>query len=126
MNSSVCAGSTVWNALQMYPVSSTDRVGIIGIGGLGHIAIQFASRMGCDVVAFSESDDKKEEALKLGAREFYATKGVEELDIGKPLDRLLVTSSAQPNWDLYMGWTGVMAPVSIFSKSLLSNTNNMT
>ena len=110
----------------MYPVSSTDRVGIIGIGGLGHIAIQFASRMGCDVVAFSESDDKKEEALKLGAREFYATKGVEELDIGKPLDRLLVTSSAQPNWDLYMGWTGVMAPVSIFSKSLLSNTNNMT
>ncbi|KAH7400248.1 chaperonin 10-like protein [Cadophora sp. MPI-SDFR-AT-0126] len=106
----MCAGSTVWNALQMYPVKSTDRVGIIGIGGLGHIAIQFASRMGCDVVAFSESENKHEEALRFGAREFYPTNGVERLDIGKPLDRLLVTSSAQPNWELYMGWTGLMEP----------------
>jgi D-arabinose 1-dehydrogenase-like Zn-dependent alcohol dehydrogenase len=118
----VCAGSTVWNALQMYPVKPTDRVGIIGIGGLGHLAIQFASKLGCDVVVFSGSESKKEEALKFGANEFYYTKGVERLVIGKPLDRLLVTSSAQPNWELYMGWGGVMGPVRI---NYLSEKDNL-
>jgi len=66
------------------------------VGGLGHLAIQFAAKKGCDVVVFSGSDNKKEEAQKLGAREFVAMKGKKELDIGRKLDVLLVTTSA-PN-----------------------------
>ena len=55
----------------------------------------------------SGSDRKKEEALKLGAHEFIATKGEKELKVSRPLDRLLVTTSAQPDWSLIIP---IMAP----------------
>ena len=96
-----CGGATVFNALLSYDTRPTERVGIIGVGGLGHLAIQYAAKMGCDVVVFSGTDSKKDEALNLGAHEFYATKDVKILDT-KPIDRLLVTTSALPNWDLYI------------------------
>ncbi|PYH81130.1 Zn-dependent alcohol dehydrogenase [Aspergillus uvarum CBS 121591] len=108
----MCGGSTVFNALVVAGVKSTSRVGIVGIGGLGHLAIQFAAKMGCDVVVFSGSDSKKEEALKLGAREFHATKGAKELKIGKPLNHLIVSTSSQPDWNLY---TSVLAPGAVIS-----------
>ena len=91
----------------MYDARPTDRVGIIGVGGLGHLAIQFASNMGCEVVVFSGTDSKKEEAMKLGAREFHATKGVKDLSFCKPVNRLLVTTSHQPDWAIYQA---VLAP----------------
>jgi D-arabinose 1-dehydrogenase-like Zn-dependent alcohol dehydrogenase len=94
----MCGGATVFNALSMYDVKPTERVGIIGIGGLGHLAIQFAAKMGCEVTVFSGTNNKKDEAITLGASNFVATKGVERLDIGgHKLDRLLVTTSAQPS-----------------------------
>ncbi|KAJ2973588.1 hypothetical protein NUW58_g8901 [Xylaria curta] len=71
----------------------------MGVGGLGHLAIQFAAKMGCRVVVLSGSDSKKEEALRLGAHEFIATKGKTELKVSRPIDRLLVTTSFQPNWE---------------------------
>ncbi|PYH43095.1 NAD(P)-dependent alcohol dehydrogenase [Aspergillus saccharolyticus JOP 1030-1] len=108
----MCGGSTVFNALVVAGVKSTSRVGIVGIGGLGHLAIQFAAKMGCHVVVFSGSDSKKEEALKLGAKEFYATKGAKELKIGKPLNHLIVSTSSQPDWSLY---TSVLAPGAVIS-----------
>ena len=91
----MCGGATVFNALNSYDIKSTDRVGVMGVGGLGHMAIQFAAKKGCDVIVFSGSDNKKEEAHKLGAREFVAMKGKKELDIGRKVDVLLVTTSAQ-------------------------------
>ncbi|KAF8558173.1 GroES-like protein [Imleria badia] len=97
----MCAGSTVFNPLYTY-VHSTDRVGVVGIGGLGHLAIQFASKMGCEVVAFSSSDNKKEEAKKLGATEFYATKGVTKLEIGRRVDHLIITTASLPDWNLLL------------------------
>jgi D-arabinose 1-dehydrogenase-like Zn-dependent alcohol dehydrogenase len=60
--------------------------------------------MGCDVVVFSSTEDKGDEALKLGASEFYATKGVSdyaELGVSKPIDRLIITSSAKFNLGLF-------------------------
>ncbi|KAF2726267.1 GroES-like protein [Polychaeton citri CBS 116435] len=96
----MCGGATVFNALHGYNVQPTEAVGIMGVGGLGHLAIQFAAKMGCDVVVLSGSDRKKEEALKLGAKEFIATKGAKELKVARPLNRLLVTTSAQPDWNL--------------------------
>lgn len=98
----MCGGSTVFNALRLHGVSSTDRVGIIGIGGLGHLAIQFASKMGCEVVVFSSTEEKRKEAESLGATEFYATKGATTLSIGRQIDHLLVTSNTLPDWDLYL------------------------
>ncbi|KAH0833220.1 chaperonin 10-like protein [Lanmaoa asiatica] len=91
----MCAGSTVFNALHTY-VQSTDRVGVVGVGGLGHLAIQFASKMGCEVVVFSSTDNKKQEAKKLGATEFYATRGVNKLEIGRRVNHLIITTSSMP------------------------------
>jgi D-arabinose 1-dehydrogenase-like Zn-dependent alcohol dehydrogenase len=98
----MCGGATVFSVLSMYGVRSTDRVGVIGVGGLGHLAIQFASKMGCEVVVFSGTDSKKDEAMKLGATEFYATKGAKELKLEKKIDHLLVTTSFNPDWNLYL------------------------
>ncbi|KAJ9625070.1 hypothetical protein H2203_005023 [Taxawa tesnikishii (nom. ined.)] len=86
----------------MYDAQPTDRVGIVGVGGLGHLAIQFAAKMGCEVVVFSGTDSKRDEAMKLGASEFYATKGAKSLDVKKPINQLLVTTSFQPDWNLYL------------------------
>ena len=105
----MCGGATVFNVLQKFGVKSTDRVGIIGIGGLGHLAIQFAAAMGCQVVVFSGSDSKREEALRLGATEFYAMKGRDKLEVKEKINHLLVTTSAQPDWSLFLP---IMAPSS--------------
>lgn len=103
----MCGGSTVFNAIHVAGIKSTARVGVVGIGGLGHLAIQFLAKMGCQVVVFSGTDSKRDEAMKLGATEFYATKGAKELKIGKPVDNLVVSTSSQPDWNLYIP---VLAP----------------
>ncbi|KAJ5203632.1 uncharacterized protein N7498_004511 [Penicillium cinerascens] len=117
----MCGGSTVFNALHVAQVRPTARVGVVGVGGLGHLAIQFAAKMGCQVVVFSGTDSKKDEAMKLGAIEFHATKGVKELKLGKPIDNLLVTTSSQPDWQQYlniMAPGGVISPLSIDENDL--------
>ena len=91
-----CAGATVFSALQ--GVGSSDVVGVMGVGGLGHLAIQFAAKLGCRVVVLSGSDRKKDEAKQLGASEFIATKDAKELKVEHKITRLLVTTSAQPDW----------------------------
>ncbi|QSZ37278.1 hypothetical protein DSL72_009372 [Monilinia vaccinii-corymbosi] len=99
----MCAGIAVWAPLARYGLKPSDRVGVVGIGALGHLAIQFASKMGCDVVAFSASEDKREEALGLGAREFVVTRGDEEIDLkGPKINHLLVTGSRLPSWGKYV------------------------
>jgi D-arabinose 1-dehydrogenase-like Zn-dependent alcohol dehydrogenase len=90
-----CAGATTYNALAD-TVKSGYRVGVIGIGGLGHLAIQFAANMGAEVVVFSTSKDKEAEARGFGASEFVLLSEVEA--ISKPLDVLVVTSSKYPDW----------------------------
>jgi uncharacterized zinc-type alcohol dehydrogenase-like protein len=70
----LCGGVTVFAPLLINDVPSTARVGVIGIGGLGHMALQFASKWGCEVHAFTTSDSKEEEARKLGAHFVHNTK----------------------------------------------------
>ncbi|KIY64734.1 NADP-dependent alcohol dehydrogenase [Cylindrobasidium torrendii FP15055 ss-10] len=99
----MCGGATVFTPLLEH-CKPTDRVGIVGIGGLGHLAIQFAARMGCEVVVFSGTNSKREEALSMGAHEFYATKDVQDfatLNVKKPIDRLVVTTATLPDWEQY-------------------------
>ncbi|KAF5361139.1 hypothetical protein D9758_009034 [Tetrapyrgos nigripes] len=93
----MCGGATVWSPI-IRNCKCFDRVGIIGIGGLGHLAIQLLRKMGCDVVVFSTDASKRDEALSLGANEFHVVKGLQkdygELDI-KPVDRMLISTSAK-------------------------------
>lgn len=117
----MCAGATVFNVFRSFGIDSTQRVGIVGVGGLGHLAIQFAAKMGCSVVVFSSTESKKDEALKLGATEFVATKGVTDLKIGEPIDHLLVTTSFQPDWKQFMPIMapgGSIYPLSVSSEEL--------
>lgn len=112
----MCGGSTVFNALHVAQVRPTARVGIVGVGGLGHLAIQFAAKMGCQVVVFSGTDNKKAEALQLGAAEFHATKGAKELKLERPIDNLIVTTSSQPDWQMFidlMAPGGIISPLSV-------------
>lgn len=70
----LCAGSTVYEPLKEHGAGPETKVGIIGIGGLGHLGVLFAKAIGCQrVVAFSRSGSKQEDALKLGADEYIAT-----------------------------------------------------
>ena len=66
----MCAGVTVYSALRTYVTSPDLKVAIVGVGGLGHLAIQFAHAFGCEVTAMSSSTDKKEQALGFGADRF--------------------------------------------------------
>jgi alcohol/geraniol dehydrogenase (NADP+) len=70
----LCGGITVFSPLLQHNLPPTARIGIIGIGGLGHLALQFANKWGCEVHAFTTSDSKETEARKLGAHEVHNTK----------------------------------------------------
>ncbi len=69
----LCAGITVYNALRNSGIRAGDVVAVQGIGGLGHLAVQYASKMGMRTVAISTSDDKKDLAMELGAHHFINT-----------------------------------------------------
>jgi len=116
----MCAGATVFNAIYLYNIRPTDRVGVVGIGGLGHLAIQFAAKMGCEVVVFSGTESKREEAKSLGATEFYATKGASKLEVGRPIKHLLVTTSQLPDWNLFFP---IMAPSATIYPMTVSGAN---
>ena len=94
----MCAGQTVFVPFLRDAISPTEAVGIIGIGGLGHLAIEVAAKWGCHVTVFSGTEGKRDEAMRLGAHEFVNTKELETVEVKRKIDRLFVTTSAQPNW----------------------------
>src|SRR5262249_36159741 len=69
----LCAGITTYNALRNSGARSGDTVAVLGVGGLGHLAVQYASRMGFRTVAISRGADKEELARQLGAHEYVDT-----------------------------------------------------
>ncbi|KAI8870609.1 putative mannitol dehydrogenase [Ramicandelaber brevisporus] len=100
----MCAGVTVFTPILRHNVKAGDRVGVIGIGGLGHLAIQFAAKIGAKVTAFSTSDNKREECKTLGASTFVNTKKPEDVAAAQnSLDFLLVTANADGMpWNTYL------------------------
>lgn len=95
----LCAGSTVFNPLVEFGVKPTDRVGVIGIGGLGHLALRFLNRWGCEVTAFTSSLSKQDEARSLGAHNVVSSTDNNALkSIAGTLDFLMVTANANLDW----------------------------
>lgn len=88
----LCGGVTVFAPFLAYNISPTARVGVIGIGGLGHMALQFANKWGCEVHAFTTSDSKEAEAKKLGAHHVHNTRNADALKkIAGSLDLIIST-----------------------------------
>jgi uncharacterized zinc-type alcohol dehydrogenase-like protein len=98
-----CGGITVFNPFVQFDVKPTHRVGIVGIGGLGHMALQFANKWGCEVFAFSSTPGKADEAKKLGAHHVVNSKDDKEMaKLAGTLDFILVTVNVPLNWSVYM------------------------
>ena len=99
----LCAGTTVFTPLLRHGVKPTDRVAVVGIGGLGQLAVQYLAKWGCEVTAISSTHDIDEQAHGFGASRFIATKGTDELQkAAAQFDFILSTVSADLPWDLYM------------------------
>ncbi|MBS0497800.1 MAG: NAD(P)-dependent alcohol dehydrogenase [Proteobacteria bacterium] len=98
-----CAGITVFNPLLQFNISPTANVAVIGIGGLGHIALQFLRAWGCQVTAFTTSDDKKNEALALGAHKVLDTRDPAQLTAASnQFDLILSTVNVKLDWNAYL------------------------
>ena len=98
-----CGGITVFGPIAHFGVKPTDRVGVIGIGGLGHLALQFLDKWGCHVTAFTSSDAKSEEARRLGADAVVNSRDSAAMKaIAGSLDFILVTVNVPLDWDAYL------------------------
>jgi uncharacterized zinc-type alcohol dehydrogenase-like protein len=99
----LCGGITVFHPLMELNVRPTHRVGVIGVGGLGHLALQFLNKWGCEVTAFTTSPDKTAEAMAMGAHAVVNSKDKNSMAaIAGTLDMVLNTTDANLRWSDYM------------------------
>ena len=99
----LCAGITTYSPLRHWNISKGQKVGIIGLGGLGHMGIKIAHALGAHVVLFTTSPEKANEAKKLGANEVVISKNSEELKKHRvSFDFILDTVSASHDLDNYL------------------------
>jgi uncharacterized zinc-type alcohol dehydrogenase-like protein len=126
----LCGGATVYSPLQQYITNPSMRVGVIGIGGLGHLALQFAHAFGCEVTAFSSTTAKAEEAKQFGADHFVASADKNALSkVSNSFDFILSTVAADLDWTAYVNalrprgklcFVGALAaPINISAFSLI-------
>ncbi len=99
-----CGGITVFNPLIQFGIRPTDSVAVIGIGGLGHMALQFLNAWGCQVTAFTSSEAKTKEAMELGAHRVINSRDPEALEgAAGQFDLVLSTVNAKMDWNKYIG-----------------------
>ena len=95
----LCGGITVFNPIAMF-ATPKSRVGVVGIGGLGHMALKFAAAYGCDVTAFTSSQDKFDEARSFGAEHVVATRDSEAIHkLAKSIDLLVIAVNVPLDWE---------------------------
>lgn len=126
----LCAGITTWSPLRHWKVGKGMRVGILGLGGLGHMGVKFAVSMGAEVTMLSHSPSKEADAKRLGAHKFILTSNEEQTKtVAGYFDFILDTVSAQHDYNFYLGLlrtNGVMvcvgvppAPTAVHAMSLI-------
>ncbi len=94
-----CGGITVFNPIVQLGIKPTDLVGVIGIGGLGHMALKFLRAWGCEVIAFTSSDSKREEALSLGAHRVVNSRNADDLaKLTGSLNYIISTVNVTLDW----------------------------
>ena len=99
----LCAGITTYSPLRQAGVTSGQKVGVVGLGGLGHMGVKFARAFGAQVVVFTTSPNKKEDALRLGAHEVVVSKNANEMQQhAGSFDFILDTVSADHDIDAYL------------------------
>ncbi len=132
----LCAGITTYSPLKRFNVQKGQKVGIVGLGGLGHMGVKLAVSMGAEVTVFSTSPSKEQDARKLGAHNFVVTKEPENM---KPLsgkfDFILDTVSANHDLSAYLNLlklNGAMVlvgapekPAEVNAFSLISNNRTL-
>lgn len=99
----LCGGVTVYSPMRRCAINGTSRVGVVGIGGLGHMAIAILKAMGAEIVAFSSSPDKRPHALRMGAHHYIGTTDIREIrKLGSSLDLILSTVHTRLDWVTYL------------------------
>ncbi|AJE14638.1 hydroxyacid dehydrogenase [Stutzerimonas balearica] len=99
----LCAGITTYSPLRQWKVGPGQKVGVVGLGGLGHMAVKIAAAMGAHVVLFTTSPDKREDALRLGAKEVVVSKNADEMAAHvNSFDFILNTVAAPHNLDAFI------------------------
>ncbi len=133
----LCAGITTYSPLKRFNVKKGSKVGIVGLGGLGHMGVKFAVAMGADVTVFSTSPGKEEDARNLGAHHFVVTKEPRSLEpLASQFDFILDTVSAPHDLNAYLEllkYDGALVlvgipgePTDISAPLLVTNQRNLT
>jgi len=100
----LCAGITTYSPLRQWKTKKGDRVGVVGLGGLGHMGVKLAASMGADVTVLSTSRSKEPDARKLGAHAFEVTKDPATFQkLAGRFDMILDTISAPHDYNAYLG-----------------------
>lgn len=98
-----CGGITVFNPLLQFDIKPTDKVAVIGIGGLGHLGLQFLNAWGCEVTAFTSSENKANEAKQMGAHHVINSRDDKEIEAAaSSFDFIITTVNVKLDWNLYL------------------------
>ncbi|MGG7518825.1 NAD(P)-dependent alcohol dehydrogenase [Allorhizobium undicola] len=99
----LCAGITLYSPLSHWKAGPGKKVAIIGMGGLGHMGVKLAAAMGAEVTVLSQSLSKKEDGLKFGAKDYYATSDATTFEkLAGSFDLIINTVSAEIDWNAYL------------------------
>lgn len=103
-----CGGITVFNPLEQFDIKPTSKVGVLGIGGLGHLAVQFLNAWGCEVTAFTTSEKKRGEAKGMGAHHVLNTRDPAQVKAAEgQFDLIISTVNVTLDWE---GYLATLAP----------------
>ncbi len=133
----LCGGITVLKPFLAYNILPTARVGVVGIGGLGHMAVKFAAAWGCEVTAFTSTPAKIDEARGFGAHRVVASRDPAAIKtIAGSLDLLLVTVNVKMDWNALLGTLArkgrmhvagvVPEPIPVPSSTLISGQHDVS
>ena len=123
----LCAGVTTYSPIQVMKIKRGDKVGVAGFGGLGHMAVQYAIKLGADVTVFDITEDKREDALNMGAVKYVNVNNNNDLqNLDNTLDYIISTIPARYDLNMYMSMLkrgGEMAILGIPAVNQMASLN---